>query len=132
MAMDSTTTNTLPSPYFREEHEMLRAQVRRFVESEVKPHAPKWEEQGFVPRDVLRRMGALGFLGIRYPAEYGGSELDALGSVVLAEELGRSTFGGFAITVLVHTDMASVHLFNAGSKAIKDKFMPDVIAGKKI
>lgn len=111
---------------------MLRAQVRRFVETEVKPHALAWEEQGFVPRDVLRRMGELGFLGIRYPAEFGGSEMDALGSVVLAEELGRSTFGGFAITVLVHTDMASVHVANAGSAAQRERYMLDVVAGRKI
>jgi len=120
------------SAYFSEEHEMLRAQVRRFVEEEIKPHALAWEEQGFTPREVLRKMGALGFLGIRYPAEYGGSEMNTLGSVVLAEELGRSTFSGVAITVLVHTDMASVHIFNTGSKAQKDRFMPDIVAGKKI
>jgi acyl-CoA dehydrogenase len=57
--------------------------------------------------------------------------MDTLATVVLAEELGRSTFSGVAITVLVHTDMASVHLYNAGSQALKDHFMPDVIAGKK-
>jgi acyl-CoA dehydrogenase len=123
---------TIRSAYFNEEHEMLRAQLRRFVEEEIKPHGLKWEEQGFTPREVLRKMGALGFLGIRYPAEYGGSEMNTLGSVVLAEELGRSTFSGVAITVLVHTDMASVHIFNAGSRAQKDRFMPDIIAGKKI
>jgi acyl-CoA dehydrogenase len=123
---------TIRSAYFSEEHEMLRAQLRRFVQEEIKPHALAWEEQGFTPREVLRKMGALGFLGIRYPAEYGGSEMNTLGSVVLAEELGRSTFSGVAITVLVHTDMASVHIFNAGSKAQKDRFMPDIIAGKKI
>jgi acyl-CoA dehydrogenase len=120
------------SAYFSEEHEMLRAQLRRFVEEEIKPHALAWEEQGFTPRETLRKMGALGFLGIRYPAEYGGSEMNTLGSVVLAEELGRSTFSGVAITVLVHTDMASVHIFNAGSKVQKDRFMPDIVAGKKI
>ena len=123
---------TIRSAYFSEEHEMLRAQLRRFVEEEIKPHALAWEEQGFTPREVLRKMGALGFLGIRYPAEYGGSEMNTLGSVVLAEELGRSTFSGVAITVLVHTDMASVHIFNAGSKAQKDRLMPDIIAGTKI
>ena len=123
---------TIRSAYFSEEHEMLRAQLRRFVEEEIKPHGLKWEEQGFTPREVLRKMGALGFLGIRYPAEYGGAEMNTLGSVVLAEELGRSTFSGVAITVLVHTDMASVHIFNAGSKAQKDRFMPDIVAGKKI
>ena len=83
-----------------------------------------------MPREVLRRMGELGFLGIRYPAEYGGCEMDTLGTVVLAEELGRSTFGGFAITVLVHTDMASVHMANAGSPAQKARWMPDIVAGR--
>src|ERR1700720_166371 len=120
------------SAYFGEEHELLRAQVRRFVNEEIKPRALQWEQDGMVPRDVLRRMGELGFLGIRYPAEYGGSEMDTLATVVLAEELGRSTFSGVAITVLVHTDMASVHIFNAGSQAQKDRFMPDIVAGKKI
>ncbi|KPH81910.1 acyl-CoA dehydrogenase family protein [Bosea vaviloviae] len=120
------------SPYFTEEHEALRTQVRRFVEAEIKPHALAWEEAGFVPRDVLRKMGALGFLGIRYPAEYGGSEMDTMATVVLAEELGRSTFSGVAITALVHTDMASVHIANAGSQAQRDALMPAIIAGEKI
>ncbi|MBV9261899.1 MAG: acyl-CoA dehydrogenase family protein [Pseudolabrys sp.] len=125
-------SNALPSPYFKEEHEAMRTQVRRFVETEIKPKALAWEEQGMVPREVLRRMGELGFLGIRYPAEYGGSEIDTLGSVVLAEELGRSTFSGVAITVLVHTDMASVHIANAGSAAQKAKWMPEIVAGRAI
>jgi acyl-CoA dehydrogenase len=124
--------NERRSAYFGEEHEMLRAQVRRFVEQEVKPNALAWEEQGFVPREVLRRMGELGFLGIRYPAEYGGSEMDTLASVAFAEELGRSTFSGFAITVLVHTEMASVHIANAGSKQQRDRHMPDIVAGGAI
>jgi len=112
------------SPYFTEEHEALRDQVRRFVETEIKPHALQWEEDGFVPRAVLRKMGELGFFGIRYPAEYGGSEMDTMATVVLAEELGRSTFSGVAITALVHTDMASVHIANAGNPAQKDKYLP--------
>ncbi len=121
-----------PSPYFSEEHELLRAQVRRFVETEVKPNAKAWEEDGCVPRLVLRRMGSLGFFGIRYPTRYGGSEMDTVASAVFAEELGRSTFGGVAITALVHTDMASVHVFNAGSEAQKDKWMPPIISGDVI
>jgi len=131
MMLDKSSAPTR-SIYFSEEHEQLRAQIRRFVEQEVKPHALKWEEQGFVPREVLQKMGALGFLGIRYPAEYGGSEMDTLGTVVLAEELGRSTFSGFAITVLVHTDMAAVHILHAGTPAMKEKHLADIVAGKKI
>jgi acyl-CoA dehydrogenase len=124
--------STPRSPYFSEEHELLRTQVRRFVETEIKPHALEWEKQGFVPREVLRRMGSLGFFGIRYPARYGGSEMDTLATAVFAEELGRSTFGGVAITALVHTDMASVHVFNAGSDAQKDTWMPRIISGEVI
>jgi acyl-CoA dehydrogenase len=131
--MNSASANgPARSAYFGEEHELLRTQIRRFVNEEIKPRALQWEQDGMVPRDVLRRMGEAGFLGIRYPAEYGGSDMDTLATVVLAEELGRSTFSGVAITVLVHTDMASVHLYNAGSQALKDRFMPDVVVGKKI
>lgn len=130
--MPDKTHDSGSLPYFSPEHEILRTQVRRFVETEIKPYAHAWEDAGFVPREVLRRMGKLGFFGIRYPQRYGGSEMDVLGSVVLAEELGRSTFGGVAITVLVHTDMASVHIYNSGAQAIKDQFMPDIICGTKI
>ena len=85
-----------------------------------------------MPREVLRRMGSLGFFEIRYPAEYGGSEMDALATVVLAEELGGSTFSGVAVTALVHSDMASIHVFRSGSQAQKDKWMPGIIAGEVI
>ncbi len=124
--------STQISPFFTEEHEMLRQTIRRFVETRVIGHADAWEEAGFVPRDILREMGQLGLFGIRYDSQYGGSELDTLATVVLAEELGRSSYGGFAVTVLVHTDMASPHLYHAGTDAQKAKYMPDIIAGRKI
>lgn len=120
------------SPFFTHDHELLRDTVRRFVAERVLPDGDAWEEQGYVPREILREMGDLGLFGIRYDPEYGGSGLDTLSTVVLAEELGRSTYGGFAITVLVHTDMASPHLQHAGSKAQIERYMPDIIAGRKI
>ena len=120
------------SIYFNEEHTMLRDQIRRFVEQKVMPVAEDWEETGKIPREILQEMGELGFLGIRYSSEYGGSEMDTLGSGILAEELGRSTFGGFAVTVLVHTDMASPHLDNFGNQEQLAQYMPDIISGKKI
>jgi len=121
-----------PSPYFSEEHDMLRDQLRRFIAEKVIPHGMQWEADGMTPRGVLRDMGGLGFFGIRYPEAFGGSELDTLATVVLAEELGRSTFGGFAVTVLVHTDMASPHLANAGNAEQLAKYLPDIIAGNLI
>ena len=119
-------------PYFGEEHEMLRNSLRRFIADKVLPFADGWEEQGFVPRDVLREMGTLGLLGMRYAPEHGGAGLDTLVNAILAEELGRSTYGGFAVTVLVHTDMASPHLFHAGTPEQLKRWMPDITAGRKI
>jgi len=120
------------SPYFDDTHRLLRETLRRFVDKEVVPQAASWEEQGFVPRQVLREMGRCGFLGLRYPEKYGGGDMTALATVLLGEELGRSGFGGFAATVLVHTDMASPHLMRAGSPAQLERWMPGIVAGDLI
>ncbi|UUP19932.1 acyl-CoA dehydrogenase family protein [Nitratireductor thuwali] len=117
---------------FGEDIQMIRAQLRRFIETEVKPKGESWEEKGMVPREVLRQMGALGVLGMRYDERYGGAGLDVMSSVMLAEEVGRSTYGGFSATVLVHTDMASPHLENAGTPEQKARWMPGITAGETI
>jgi acyl-CoA dehydrogenase len=119
-------------PYLDDTHRLLRETLRRFVTNEVIPQANAWERDGFVPREVLRTMGRHGFLGLRAPVAFGGGGLDALASALLAEELGRSSFGGFAITVLVHTDMASPHLLNAGSPAQLERWLPGIVAGECI
>lgn len=118
--------------YFSQEHLSFRENLRRFIDQEVVPNATTWEETGMVPRDVLRKMGQLGYLGVRYDEDHGGCKLDTVYSAILAEELGRSTFGGFAITVLVHTDMASPHLANFGSPEQLARYMPSITAGEKI
>ncbi len=118
--------------YITPEHETLREQVARFIAREVEPHAQAWEDAGFTPREVLRKMGEAGLLGLMYSSEYGGAEADALTNLVFAEALSQSTFGGFIITVLVHTDMASPHLHHAGSAAQLAKYMPGVTAGRTI
>ena len=119
-------------PYLMPEHDMLRESLRRFIAQRVLPNADAWEEAGFVPREILREMGEMGWLGMRYDSAYGGSELDVLSTVVLAEELGRSGYSGFAVTVLVHTDMASPHLHHAGTPEQKARYMPAIIRGEKI
>jgi acyl-CoA dehydrogenase len=120
------------SIYDNPDHELLRDQVARFVEREVEPHADQWEEQGFVPRDVLRRMGQAGLFGLMYEEAYGGAQADAMTNLVFAEALSQSTYAGFIITVLVHTDMASPHLHHAGTPAQKEKYLKKVIAGELI
>jgi acyl-CoA dehydrogenase len=122
----------MDSIYITPEHEQLREQISRFIAREVEPHAQAWEDAGFTPRDVLRKMGAAGLFGLMYDAEHGGAQADALTNVVFAEALSQSTFAGFIITVLVHTDMASPHLHHAGTAAQKARYMPGVIAGSTI
>jgi acyl-CoA dehydrogenase len=118
--------------YTTPEHELLREQVNRFITREVEPCAAAWEETGCVPREVLCKMGDAGLLGLMYESEYGGAEADALTNLVFAEALSQSTFGGFIITVLVHTDMASPHLHHAGSAEQKARYLPGVISGELI
>lgn len=120
------------SIYQTPEHEQLREQVARFIAKEVEPHAVAWEDTGMVPREVLRRMGQAGLFGLMYEGAYGGADADPLTNLVFAEALSQSTFAGFIITVLVHTDMASPHLHHAGSAVQKEKYMARVISGELI
>jgi acyl-CoA dehydrogenase len=122
----------MESIYLTPEHELLREQVARFIAREVEPYALAWEEAGMTPRDVLTKLGAAGLLGLMYPTEHGGADADALSNLVFAEALSQSTFGGFIITVLVHTDMASPHLHHAGSAAQKARWLPGITAGTTI
>ncbi|MFZ5722095.1 MAG: acyl-CoA dehydrogenase family protein [Pseudomonadota bacterium] len=118
--------------YFTEQHRQFRDNLRRFIAREIVPYADAWEEAGMVPREVMRQMGELGYLGIRYPEQYGGSGLDTVYSAILAEELGRSTYGGYAVTVTVHTDMASPHLANFGTPEQLQRYLPALIRGERV
>ena len=118
--------------YHLPEHQTLRDQMARFLEREVEPYGLEWEKAGKVPREVLRKMGEAGFFGLMYDSEYGGAEADALTNLVFAEALSQSTYAGFIVSVLVHTDMASPHLHHAGTVAQKAKYMPRIIAGETI
>jgi acyl-CoA dehydrogenase len=114
------------------EHELLREQIARFLAREVEPHAEAWERQGMVPREVLRKMGDAGLLGLMYAPEHGGGGADAMTNLVFAEGLSQCTFGGFIVTVLVHTDMASPHLHHAGNPTQQARWMPGITSGRTI
>lgn len=122
-----------PHPLLTDELHALADQVMTFCEREVRPHADEWEADGMVPREVLRRMGDLGMFGLRVPEELGGLGLGPVASAAFAEALGRgSTVGGFDVTVLVHTDMASPHIVHSGSSAQLDRFLPGIMSGEVI
>ncbi|MGE4336782.1 MAG: acyl-CoA dehydrogenase family protein [Pigmentiphaga sp.] len=122
----------LDDDYLTDEHRQFREQLRRFVAREVVPAAPEWEAAGRLPTVLFRQMGELGFLGLAIPAEYGGTELDARGTVIFGEELGRSSFGGFAASVTDHADMAAPVIARLGSTELKQRFLPDIASGRLI
>lgn len=131
-ALSETEFRFSDPPTLPDELKMLRQQVRRFVESEVVPHGEAWEREGKIPREIFRRMGALGFLGMRHAAEYGGTQMGPLASLVFAEELARSGYGGFTSSVLVHTDMSAVHISLRGTPEQKQKYLPAIVRGETV
>ena len=116
--------------YFTAEHEAFRRVVRRFVETEINPHIEAWEAARIWPaREVLKKMGNLGLLGLNYPEAYGGGGVDYWYSAVLLEELGRADCAAVPMGIAVHTDMATPALAEFGSEELKRRFLAPAIAG---
>jgi len=118
--------------YMTDELEALYDHTVSFVANEVVPNGDAWEEAGFVPRDVLEKMGSLGMLSLRVPEDMGGLGLGMVASAAFSEALGSSTFGGFDVTVLVHTDMAGPHLIHSGTPEQLERWLPGVLSGNTI
>jgi acyl-CoA dehydrogenase len=121
-----------PSLYFTDEHELFRQSVRQFIQKEVVPHTEAWETARRIPISAFERMGELGFLGLPFPEEYGGSGADFWFSVVFLEELARCGMGGFTTAVSVHEYMAINHIFKAGNAETKAKYLVPAIQGQKV
>lgn len=118
--------------YMTDELQAIYDHTVEFVELEVIPNGELWETDGMVPREVLKKMGALGMLSLRVPEELGGLGMGMLASAAFSEALGASTHGGFDATVLVHTDMAGPHLVNSGTPDQFERWMPGVLSGETI
>ena len=118
--------------YMTDELQAIYDQTVEFVTNEVLPHGDEWEQAGKVPREVLRQMGALGMFGLRVPEELGGLGFGMLASAVFSEALGASTFAGFDVTVLVHTDMAGPHLVNSATPEQLEQWLPGMLSGESI
>jgi|TARA_B110000196_G_scaffold112872_1_gene98087 acyl-CoA dehydrogenase len=118
--------------YMSDELQQIYDQTVAFVANEVTPFGESWEKSGMVPREVLKKMGSLGMLSLRVPEEHGGLGMGPLASATFAEALGSSTFAGFDVTVLVHTDMSGPHLVNSGSESQLQDLLPGILAGETI
>lgn len=120
------------SLYFTEEHELFRKSFRDFLNKEVVPHIEKWEKTGVIERFIWEKFGEMGFFGLKYPEAYGGMNLDLFYTVVFLEELQKIKSSGFAAAMWAHAYLAMTHLNAEASEAIKQDYLVDSIAGKKI
>ncbi len=121
-----------PLPPFSERHEPLRAEIREFVATELRPHAAEWEAARWFPNEVFTRMGERGLLGIKYPRELGGRGGDYLDDAVLAEELSRSGSGGLAAGIGAHVSIATPPIWKFGTDDQKQRFLAPAIRGERI
>ena len=118
---------------FTPEHEQIADTVRKFVAKEINPHLPAWEKAGMFPaHQVFKKMGDLGLLGIKYPAEFGGLGLDFSYCMVMAEALGECNAGGVPMAIGVQTDMCTPALARFGSDALRHEFLAPSIAGDMV
>jgi len=120
------------TPWFKEEHEIFRKTVRKFMETEFAPHADDWEEKKDFPNWVFKRAGEMGFIGLTYPEEVGGSGCDTFYKAVFCEELPRSESGSVNMALLVQSDMASPPINILGTQEQKEEYLVPMIKGDKI
>jgi acyl-CoA dehydrogenase len=121
-----------PAPPFTEQHEALRAEIRRFVAEELRPHAARWEAERWFPGAVFTRMGAAGLLGLKYPRKYGGRGGDHLDDAVLSEELARAGSGGLAAGIGAHVGIATPPIWKFGTPDQKERFLAPAIRGERV
>ncbi|NLA35238.1 MAG: acyl-CoA dehydrogenase, partial [Actinobacteria bacterium] len=116
-----------------EDHDLFRSTVRDFVEREINPHADEWEETGMFPaRELFKKMGDLGLLGLTYDPEFGGGGADYGYVCILNEELGRMAPLGVAMAIGVQTDMATPSLARFGSAELKEQYLRPALTGDAV
>ena len=115
---------------FREEHEIFRSSVRKFVEREIVPFHAQWEHDGVVPRELWLKAGAEGLLCCTVPEEYGGLGLDYLFDVVVFEEVWR--VGASGPGFLIHTDLVATYILSFGTDEQRRHWLPKMVRGEAI
>lgn len=118
--------------YFTEEHQLFRKSLQDFLKKEVVPNVDEWEQTGIIDKNIWKKFGDMGFLGIHYPEAYGGLNLDLFYTVILLEELQKVNSGGFAAAIWAHMYLAMTHLNIEGTEDIKQSYLVPSITGDKV
>jgi alkylation response protein AidB-like acyl-CoA dehydrogenase len=109
----------------------VRRVAREFAEKEIRPHVMEWDENQTFPREVLSKLGKLGYLGILIPQEYEGSGLGYLEYVTIVEELSRVD-GSVGISVAAHNSLCTGHIFAFGTEDQRKRFVVPLARGDKL
>jgi len=117
--------------FLKEEHLLLREQMRRFVGEQITPHVNKWENEETFPRELYKQIAEAGFLGVGFPEEYGGCGGSMLHAVIMTEELTRSGSTGLAGS-LGSLGIALPPIISAGTEEQKRRWVPKVLSGEWI
>lgn len=113
------------------QHAEIRRSVRDFAEREIGPVADEMERRGEFPAEIIRKAAGLGFLGVPYPEEVGGTGLDSLAYAITIEELSRVS-GSVGIIVSAHTSLGCAPLFMAGTAEQKERYLRPLASGAKL
>lgn len=114
------------------EHLTFRETLRAFIDKEVIPYIDLWEKEQQIDRSIWKKMGDMGFMGIGFPEDYGGLDLDFYYSMILCEELSHCFSGGFTISALVIQYMSAPYLLKYGSEDLKERYLKPVIMGDMV
>jgi short/branched chain acyl-CoA dehydrogenase len=114
-----------------DEAELLRRTVRDFAEQEVAPVAEELDRDKRFPYEIVERMGGLGWMGIPFPVEVGGSGGTTLQYALAVEELTRVD-SSVAITMCAHTSLGTQPIYLFGTAAQKERYLPDLCAGRRL
>lgn len=114
-----------------EEHEALRARVREFAETEIKPIAFMLDQNNEFPTEAIKKLGEMGLMGIPYPKKYGGAGLDTLSYAIAVEELSRVD-GGSGVILSAHVSLGSYPIMAYGTEEQKKKYLVPLAKGEKI
>lgn len=126
-----TLTDSSMLAQLSEEHEALRRAVREFAENEIAPIATEYDESGDFPADTIRKMGAMGLMGIEVPEEYGGAGMDTLAYALTMIEVARADASHSTI-VSVNNSLYCHAIMKFGTEAQKQQFLVPVASGEKI
>jgi alkylation response protein AidB-like acyl-CoA dehydrogenase len=116
---------------FSAEQEEFRKAVARFVDGEVAPAAEAIDERGEFPAKLFKRLGELGYLGLRYPEKYGGADADMVTYCLFAEELARGSLSVAAVAAM-QSLMGTYFVYKYGSEALRARYLVPALRGELI